>query len=434
MKLKCLGAGHEVGRSGFLIIGSDKILFDYGLKLNPKYLNEKSEKIDFEGNIEQPIKLTEQIDAVVLSHAHLDHSGNIPSLYKKYSPNLFLTQPTLDLSTLLWKDTLKIAKFEKKTPPFEKEDMYSAQDNAYYLKLRETVEISKYSKLTLYDAGHIVGSSIAVLEMDDKKIMYTGDFRASDSSLFSGYDRDLPEVDYLIIESTYGQEIHVARQKLETKLITEIEKTISKKGIVILAAFAIERTQELISLLNDYKIKVPIYVDGMGVKATDIFLNYSEYFKNYKEFKKATKNVKFITDKHLRKKVLNETKPCVIVTTAGMLEGGPILLYLKEFGDNTVNKLIMTGYQVEGTNGHRLNTTGKLFIDGDLYTPECEIKHISLSGHPDKDELLEFINLVNPKKVICVHGDSNVINEFTEIVRKEGYLTEAPLTGDTIEL
>jgi putative mRNA 3-end processing factor len=434
MKLKCLGAGHEVGRSGFLLIGSDKILFDYGLKLNPRYLNDKTKKIDFEGNIEEPIKLTEYVDAVILSHAHLDHSGNIPSIFKKYNPNLFLTQPTFDLSFLLWKDTLKISKFDHRIPPFEKEEMYSASENAFYLNLKETIEISKHSRLTLYDAGHIVGSSICLVEMDDKKIMYTGDFRTTESSLFKGYDRKLPEVDYLIIESTYGSEKHKPRKELEEELILEIKNSLKEKGKVILASFAIERTQELLSLLNDYKIDVPIYVDGMGVKATQIFLEYPEYFKNYKEFKKATKRCIFINNHKIRKEVLQETKPCVIITTAGMLEGGPILLYLKEFGEIENNKLIMTGYQVEGTNGDRLKNTGQLYIDGDLFTPRCKIKHISFSGHPDKNELLDFVKLVNPKKVICIHGDSDSIAEFQETLESKGFKTEAPRTGEIIEL
>lgn len=434
MQLKCLGAGHEVGRSGFLIIGKDKILFDYGLKLNPKYLSEKTEKVDFEGNIDEPIKIKEFIDAIILSHAHLDHSGDIPSLFKKFDPNLFLTQATLDLSTLLWKDTLKIAKYEQKIPPFEKEHIYLAQDNAFFLKNRETIEISKNSKLTFYDAGHIAGSVISVVETEGKKIMYTGDFRASESSMFPGYDKDLPEVDYLIIESTYGVETHTPRKKLEQKLINEIEKTLQNKGKVILASFAIERAQELITLLYKYKVKAPIYVDGMGIKATKIFLEYPEYFKDFKEFKRATRNVSFVLNYRQRKDILRDSKPCVIITTAGMLEGGPILLYLKEFGDFEGNKLIMTGYQVKDTNGHRLLSTGKLYIDRELYEPKCEIKQISFSGHADKDELLEFINLVNPKKVICIHGDSEVIEEFQKTLKKEGIESIAPRTGETIEL
>lgn len=434
MKVKCLGAGQEVGRSGFLVMGSDKILFDYGLKLNPKYLNEKSEKVDFEGNIEEPIKITENIDAVVLSHAHLDHSGDIPSLYKKRTPNLFLTQATLDLSVLLWKDTLKIAKYEQKTPPYELEQMYLTLDSAFYLKLKKPTEITKHTKLTFYDAGHIAGSVISVIEMDNKKLMYTGDIRSSESSLFPGYDKDLPEVDYLIIESTYGRQTHNPRKKIEEELVKEVQATLKKRGIVMLASFAIERTQEVLSILNDYKIKAPIYIDGMGVKATEIFLKYPEYFKNFKDFKKATESSVSIKSSKLRKNVFNKSEPCIIISTAGMLEGGPMLLYLKEFGDDKNNKLIMTGYQVEGTNGHRLKETGKLFIDGDLYQPKCEIKHISFSGHPDKDELLEFVNLVNPKKVICIHGDPLATTEFVKTLKKEGYEAFAPITGETIEL
>lgn len=434
MKLKCLGAGHEVGRSGFLLLGKDKILFDYGVKLNPKYLSEKTEKIDFEGNIDLPIKIKDFIDAVILSHAHLDHSGDIPSLYKKHNPNLFLTQATLDLSTLLWKDTLKIAKFEKKIPPFSKEDIYSAQENAFFLNFRETFEISKNSKLTFYDAGHITGSTIAVVETEGKKIMYTGDFRGSESSMFSEYDKNLPEVDYLIIESTYGYKEHLPRKKIEKKLIMEIENTLENKGKVILASFAIERTQELIDILYKYKVRAPIYVDGMGIKATNIFLQYPEYFKNYNDFKKATKNVSFILNHQLRKEISRKDKPCIIITTAGMLEGGPVLFYLKEFGQDNKNKLIMTGYQVKDTNGHRLINTGKLYIDRELYEPKCEVKHISFSGHADKNELYKFIDIVKPKKIICIHGDSEVIEIFQKELKQKGYKTEAPRTGETIEL
>lgn len=434
MQLKCLGAGQEVGRSGFLLIGSDKVLFDYGIKLKPRYLNEKLKKIDLEGNAEEPIKINENINAIILSHAHIDHSGNIPALYKKRNPHLFLTQSTLDLSVLLWKDSIKIAKFEKKIPSFDIEDINYTMDSTFYLDLRKTIEITKNTKLTFYDAGHIVGGVISVVEMDGKKIMYSGDFRAAESSLFPGYDRDLPEVDYLIVESTYGEKNHTPRKQIENEFIEEVKSTIKKKGIVMIPSFAIERTQEIISILFEHKIKAEIYVDGMGVKATKIFLKYPEYFKNFKNFKKATQNVKFITDSKLRKKVLNTTKPIIIITTAGMLEGGPILLYLKEFGNDKDNKLIIVGYQVEGTNGDKLKNTGKLFVDGEMYEPNCEIKYISFSGHPGKDELMEFVNLVNPKKVICVHGERAVTLSLAESLRKEGYEVFSPMTGETIQL
>jgi putative mRNA 3-end processing factor len=439
LKLKCLGAGYEVGRSGFLLMGTNKILLDYGLKLNPKWeaaeeeVNEDGEAIMSSEDVEQPIAVKEYLDAIILSHAHLDHSGSIPSLFKTDTPNLFLTEATLDLSNLLWADTLKIANFDKKEAPFEKGHIFEANKSAFYLDYRNTVEITDNAKLTFYDAGHIIGSAISVVEMDGKKIMYTGDYRFSESQLFAGCDKKLPKVDVLISESTYGSEKHKDRKQIEKAVIKDIEDTLKRGGTAIVASFAIERCQELIALLYNYKIKVPIYVDGMGVKATKIFLDYKDYFKDYNNFRKATDAVKFVTKKD-RKKIVDGGKPSVIITTAGMLEGGPIMHYIKELGDNPKNSIILSGYQVEGTNGDRLVKTGKMYIDGEIYQPRAPIKKHSLSGHPGEDELLAIVKIVSPKKVICIHGDPiNIIN-FQKKLKELGIPAIAPKVGETISL
>jgi len=439
LKLKCLGAGYEVGRSGFLLTGTNKILFDYGLKLSPKFeaaeeiINEDGEATMSSEDVELPIAIKEYLDAIILSHAHLDHSGSIPSLFKTDTPNLFLTEATLDLSNLLWADTLKIAKFDKKSPPFEKGHIFEANKSAFYLDYRNTVEITDNAKLTFYDAGHIIGSAISVIEMDGKKIMYTGDYRFSESQLFAGCDKKLPKVDILISESTYGSEKHKDRKLVEKAVIKDVEDTLKRGGTAIIASFAIERCQELIALLYNYKIKVPIYVDGMGVKATKIFLDYKDYFKDYNNFRKATDAVKYVT-KQDRKKIVDGGKPSVIITTAGMLEGGPIMHYIKELGDNPKNSIILSGYQVEGTNGDRLVKTGKMYIDGEIYQPRAPIKKHSLSGHPGEDELLAIVKIVSPKKVVCIHGDPiNIIN-FQKKLKELGISAVAPKVGETISL
>jgi len=441
LKLKCLGAGFEVGRSGFLLMGSDNILFDYGLKLSPKFeaaeeiINETEDgKTDIKSeDVEYPILVKDYLDAVILSHAHLDHSGAIPSLFKNDTPNLFLTEATLDLSNLLWADTLKIAKFDKKEAPFTKEHIFEANKSAFYVNYNNTIEITDNTKITFYDAGHIIGSAITVLEMDNKKIMYTGDYRFSSSQLFAGCNKKLPIVDILISESTYGSENHKNRKQIEKDMIKDIEDTLRRGGSAIIAAFAIERAQELIALLYNYKIKVPIYVDGMGIKATKIFLDYKDYFRDYNNFRKATDNVKYVT-KNDRKKIVDGGKPSIIITTAGMLEGGPIMHYIKELGDNPKNSIILSGYQVEGTNGDRLVKTGKLYIDGEIYQPRAIVKKHSLSGHPGNDELLEIVKIVKPKKVICVHGDPTSISNFQKQLTKLGYPNIAPKVGETISL
>jgi putative mRNA 3-end processing factor len=430
MKLRCLGASQEVGRSAFLLKSKDNILFDYGLKLNPRttYVDGLSS-----GNTsELPLKVNEYLDGIVLSHAHLDHSGAIPVLYKDGNCPLFTTPATQDLSNLLWKDTMKIAKFEQQDPIFGITEIEDANNSAFYLDFRKPIEITKNSILTFYDAGHIIGSTISVLETDNKKVMYTGDFRGSSSQMFSGYDKNLPEIDYLISETTYGCENHKDRQKLEIQFIEEVKTTLENGGIVILPAFAIERSQEIINILHKFKIDYPIYLDGMSKKATNIFLNYPEYFKDYNFFKKACEKVQYIKKAAQRKKIIND--PCIIITTAGMLEGGPVLGYIKELGLETENKIIISGYQVEGTNGKRLLDTNKLLIDGKEFTPRCEVLRFSFSAHADKKETLQLIKKVNPKKVICVHGDKDsTLNFKTELLNK-GIDAVSPKLGDEIDL
>ncbi len=430
MKLHCLGASQEVGRSAFLLKDKDNILFDYGLKLNPR--TKMIEDQDAGDTAELPLKVNEYLDGVILSHAHLDHSGAIPYLYKTGNCPLFVTPATQDLSNLLWKDTIKIAKYEKKDPIFEKPEIDEANNSAFHLNLRKPTEITKNSILTFYDAGHIVGSTISVLETNNTKVMYTGDFRSSPSEMFSGYDKNLPEVDYLITETTYGRDTHKDRKQIEIKFIEEVKTTLENGGIVILPAFAIERSQEIISVLYKYKVDFPIFLDGMSKKATNIFLEYPDYFTDPIFFKKACRKVQYIK-KQAQRKIITK-KPCVIITTAGMLEGGPVLGYIKELGLNPGNKIIISGYQVQGTNGKRLLDTGKLLIDGKEFAPICELLRFSFSAHADKNEIHKLIKKVNPKKIICVHGDKDTTLSFKNELIEKGYNALNPKLGDIVDL
>jgi putative mRNA 3-end processing factor len=431
MKLQCLGAGQEVGRSAFLIKGSKNYLFDYGLKLNPR--TKDPDDISTKNKAEAPMGVKDFLDGVILSHAHLDHSGAIPFLYKDGHAPLFTTQATMDLSNLLWEDTIKIAKLDKMLPLFNEHNIYEANESAFNLDINKRIEIEKDIFLTFYDAGHIPGGTISVLEMDSKKIMYTGDFRYSESYLFKGCEKKLPEVDYLITETTYALENHVPRKTIEKQFIEEVKECIDNGGIVILPAFAIERSQELIYILYKYNIDyVPIYLDGMGKKATNIFLNHSKYITDFKSFKKATERVEYVKRSNQRKKIVQ--KPCIIITTAGMLEGGPVLGYIDMIGDNPKNKIILTGFQVEGTNGRRLLDSKKLLIDGKEYKPKAEISKYSFSAHADKKEIDKFIKKVNPKKVFCVHGDKDATIDYKQSLIAKKIDAEAPIMGNVFDL
>ncbi|HOZ35587.1 MAG TPA: MBL fold metallo-hydrolase RNA specificity domain-containing protein [archaeon] len=433
MKLHCLGAGQEVGRSALLLKGkNENILLDYGLKLNPT--THVKADMELPAKTEHPKAIKEPLAGIILSHAHLDHSGAIPSLYKEANVPLFLTEATLELSNLLWKDTLKIAKLTGEDCGFKPQQVDDTNNSAFYIDYRVPVQISPNIKITFFDAGHIVGSVMALIEMDKKKILYTGDFRATESQMFRGYDRKLPQVDILITETTYADAPHKNRKEQEKLLVDEIRETLDNRGIVILPAFAIERSQELVSILDRYNIKVPVYLDGMAKKATTIFAQYPNQFVEYARFKKAVDRIEFIKNQKKREKIVATNTPCIIITTAGMLEGGPVLGYIRDLGDDPRNKIILTGYQVEGTNGRRLFDKGKLYIDGKIYSPRAKVTKHSFSAHADKLELLELVKKVNPKKVICIHGDKDVTFDFKNELKKLGINAENPAVGDIVDL
>ncbi len=432
MKLRCLGAGQEVGRSALLLKGKDNILLDYGLKLNPT--TQTKEDLELPAKTKHPKIVKEELTGVILSHAHLDHSGAIPTLYKNSNAPLFLTEPTLELSNLLWKDTLKIAKLTGEDCEFKPNHVDDTNNSAFYIDYRVPVQISPNTRITFYDAGHIVGSVMPLIEMDTKKILYTGDFRATQSQMFKSYDKKLPQVDVLITETTYGDIPHKDRKEQEKLLIDEIKETIDNRGIVILPAFAIERSQELVSILDRYNIKAPIYLDGMAKKATTIFAQYPDQFYDYSRFKKAVDKIEFIKNQKTREKIVSANTSCIIITTAGMLEGGPVLGFIRDLGGDPRNKIILTGYQVEGTNGRRLLDNGKLYIDGKIYAPRAKVTKYNFSAHADKNEILELIKIVNPKKVIGIHGNKNVTFNFKAELKKLGINAENPATGDMIDL
>lgn len=432
MKVQCLGAGQEVGRSAILLKGKDNILLDYGLKLNPT--TKTAADLEMPSKTEHPRPVKDPLNGVILSHAHLDHSGAVPSLYKSANAPLFLTEATLQLSNLLWKDTLKIAKLTGEDCGFKQQHVDDTNNSAFYIDYKKPIQITDNTTITFFDAGHIVGSIMPLVEMDKKKILYTGDFRGSESQMFKGYDKKLPQVDYLITETTYGDEVHKNRKEQEKVLIEEIKETIDNRGIVILPAFAIERSQELISILDRYNIQVPIYLDGMAKTATTIFSQYPAHFNDFLRFKKAVERVEYIKNQKKRDKIISKQEPCIIITTAGMLEGGPVLYYIRELGDDPRNRIILTGYQVEGTNGRRLLEKNKIYIDGKVYSPRAKITKHSFSGHAGKDELLELVKKVNPKKVICVHGDKDTTFHFKDELKKLGIVAENPALGETIDL
>lgn len=419
-KLHFLGAGNEVGRSAFLLDIGEQILLDYGVKLH-------ADKTFY------PLPIKTNLHAAILSHAHLDHSGHLPFLYRHHHPFMsFLTSPTLDVAKLLWQDTLKISKGEGGILHFEKPDIEKTEHYCFTLPYCKKTLITKKTSLELFDAGHILGSAISRLDFGNKSLVYTGDLNPTETRMFNGADLNFGETNYLMIESTYGDRNHPPRKKIEKEFVDQVNSTIENGGTCVIPAFAVGRTQEILEILDYYKVKHRIYLDGLGQKTTQICLNYPEYFSDSKILKKAVEKVTFVKGRKERKKILEQ--PSIVVTTAGMLQGGPVHYYLENIHDNPNSSVLLTGYQVEDTPGRKLLDSGIIDLQTQAVKVNCFVHKYDFSAHSSQHNLLKTIKKANPELVICVHGDEKVIKVFQEEISNEGFKSTAPKTGDIITL
>ncbi|MCD6483413.1 MAG: MBL fold metallo-hydrolase [Candidatus Aenigmarchaeota archaeon] len=411
VRLKFLGGIGEVGKSAILVDnGVDRFIMDYGIKIRTNPL-------------EFPKQIKQKIDYAFITHAHLDHSGAVPLLKKRNSHvRIYSTPVTKSLTRLLLEDNLKVAKREQITIPYDENYTKQALKSFKKINYRQEVEL-KDSIVTLYDAGHIPGSSMITVDTNGKRILYTGDFKLKPTNLMFGCDTDIDDVDILITESTYSDREHPNRKKLELELVDTIKETIENGGIALIAAFAVGRTQEILTILEKYKLLTyPTYLDGMGIKATNIIKENLHLIRKREEFKRAVRKIKKVKNVRERSNIIK--KPGIIISGAGMLDGGPMVWYMKRLAKNKKNTLILTGYQVEGSAGRMLLETGHYMVEDFDIKPKMNIVYFDFSAHAGRSELLEFIDIINPQKIFVVHGEHT--KEFAEELNQLGYDAIAP--------
>lgn len=411
--LECLGASGEVGRSAFLLRTDKNIMIDYGIKI-----------FDKSGKPKFPIETTATPDFAVLSHAHLDHSGCIPALYTgKSKIRWYATPPTRDICEILWKDSMKIM---GEGLPYRIQHYKKALK--YWSPLLYNKEIhSGETKVKLLDAGHISGAAMILVECRGKRILYSGDFKEEDTFMHKGA---MPvDADVLVLESTYANREHPPRKKLEKLFMEEVHQTVEEGGNVLLPSFSVGRTQELIALVRHYDKNVPVFVDGMGRTVTMTYLRHPGYIRDADSFRKAVRSVNIVGSIADKKAATRE--PSVIITSAGMMNGGPVLNYLVHA--NNKSKIMFTGYCVEGTNGWLLQNKGYIMREGQELMVDLPVEYLDFSAHAGRAGLLQFIKKSNPEKIILVHGDTP--GEFAEELREEhGYDAVAALLGERIML
>lgn len=455
-RLTTMGGFKEVGRSCMLLqTPNSRVLLDCGVNVAGQ-----DDKASFP-MLGVPEFSIQDLDAVVVSHAHLDHCGFIPYLYHYgYEGPVYCTSATRDLMTLLQLDYIDIAHRENNTLPFNRKHVQKMIKHTITLDYGVVTDISPDIKLTLHNAGHILGSAMCHFHIGDgaHNMLYTGDFKYERSRLLEAATTRFPRVESCVMESTYGghEDVTPSRNNAERELMKTIYKTLKRGGKVLLPVFAVGRAQELMIVLEEYMRhgmidEVPIHLDGMIWEATAVHTARPEYLsKDLRDqifhmsrnpfmaeyFNKVQNNVE-------RKEIV-EGEPSIILSTSGMLTGGNSVEYFKWLCEDKRNAIVFVGYQSEGSLGRRIQKGHKElpFEDEDgktrVFNVKMEVKTIEgFSGHSNRRQLMEFAKRLHPRpdKIITCHGDPyKTVDLASSIHRSYKIETKTPLILDAVRL
>jgi putative mRNA 3-end processing factor len=411
VKINVLGGGKEVGRSGFEIREDDtSILLDYGVML-------KENKPIF------PLSIPpREIDGIILTHAHLDHSGALPIFYISENPRIYMRSITKELTDLLIRDLLHLSSY---LLPYEAIELKLMIDRAR--KIKKNFRI-KNIEVKTFNSGHIPGSINVLLNVNGKKIWYSGDINTRETALLNKGELPDEEIDFAIIESTYGLIDHPPREECERKLIEILNEVIEGGGRVLIPAFSVGRSQEILCVLKKYNFKHPIVIDGMSRAATKIIAKWPNELRDYKLLRSAMSKVFWIRGQKDRDKILK--KPCVIISSSGMLTGGASTYYMDIMRNNEKDCVVLVSYQIPGTPGRTL-------LDEKVYglnkeKVKCRVEWIDFSSHCGRSELIKIIkSLKGNPEVLCIHGDENSCEGLANEIKQEiGLKAYAPSPGE----
>jgi hypothetical protein len=450
-----LGGYRQVGRSATLLMTKEsKILIDCGVDISSE--NESSPFL----NIPEVMPL-DSIDAVIVTHAHLDHSGLVPALFKYgYDGPLYCTPPTRDLMSLLQLDYIKVMFGEAKKSPYESSHIRDAIMHCLPLKYGETTDITPDVRLTFQNAGHILGSAIAHLHIGEglHNIGITGDFKFEKTWLFNPAINKFPRLETLLIEATYGgyHDTQPSRLQAAEQLRDIIQSTVAKKGKVVIPVFAVGRSQEVMLVLEEQMRKgllpkMPVYLDGLIWEATAIHTAYPEYLNTALRtqiFQQGDNPFlsdifKRVDSTETRARICDDPDPFVVLATSGMLNGGPVIEYLKAWAPDPNSTLVFVGYQAEGTLGRKIQkgwTELQWLEKGMQKTVEIKMNVETcdgFSGHSDRLQLLHYVELLEPRphRVLVCHGEESKCVDFSNaITKKLGIDAYAPYNLETIRL
>jgi len=370
------------------------------------------------------------IDALILSHSHLDHSGAVPVFFMQGKMPLYTNRLTTELSQLLISDFIHLSSYYL---PFEYIELKTMIKSSKHLDFNTEQKLGDMT-FQFKNAGHIPGSVQPLIEAEGKRLLFTGDFNITNTRLLEGATMKYGDLDAVIIESTYANEEHTPRLELERRFVDACTEVVERGGIVLVPAFGVGRSQELACVLAAHHFEHPVTIDGMAREASRIMMNYSEFLRDSRAFNDAMHSAEWAEGWRDRRRAAKT--PGVVISPAGMLKGGPAMFYTSKIAKKANNGIFLVSYQIPGTPGKQLLEKGICNIDGRMRKVKGRVEHFDFSSHCGSGELKEALQRLGGKpKVYVVHGAEGNCELLAKWTRTElGLEATAPRAGDLFEV
>ena len=406
-----LGGGNEVGNVGIVLEDptSNRLLLDYGIAPTkpPRYPNEAP-----------------HVSNAIITHSHIDHLGMVPWLASNHNTTLHATDLTAAISEMMWYDCHKVSSIEGYPLPWDKRDIDLALSAWKTHPFNESWRQDDW-KLELHKAGHIPGAAMLHVETPNKKVLFSGDFDTRDSQLTIGAKP--VKSDVLFVEGTYGGRDHPPKEEENERFIERVIEVVNRGGTALVPAFANGRTQDVVMLLHKYLPELNVHVDGMGKRVARLQMDHPETLRDPSALESAWRWCRRVSSKSDRKKALDAD---VIVSTSGMLDGGPSIWYLNRLRHDRRNAILLTGYQARNTGGRRLLEEARVPIFGKLASIELDVDQYSFSTHAGHQEIVQFAEECQAEDVVIYHSDPNMARPpLVDALEANGHRVHTPENG-----
>ena len=408
-----LGGGNEVGNVGIVLEDptSNRLLLDYGIAPTkpPRYPNEAP-----------------HVSHAIITHSHIDHLGMVPWLASNHNSTLHGTELTAAISEMMWYDCHKVSSIEGYPLPWDKRDIDLALSAWDTHKFNAPWTQDDW-KLELHRAGHIPGAAMLHVDTPNKSVLFSGDFDTRDSQLTTGAKP--VKTDVLFVEGTYGGRDHPPKQEENERFIERVIEVVDRGGTALVPAFANGRTQDVVMLLHKLLPELDVHVDGMGKRVAKLQMQHPETLRDPSALESAWKWCRRVSSKSDRKKALDAD---VIVSTSGMMDGGPSIWYLNRLRHDRKNAILLTGYQARNTGGRRLLEERKVPIFGKLTNIELDVDQYSFSTHAGHKEIVQFAEECQAEDVVIYHSDPNMARPpLAEELESKGHNVHLPKNGES---